>query len=132
MLVTQAAKVAVEGAKGNFNWSHITSYGGMPSSHAALVTSLAYVVGLGRGFFSPEFAIAIVVMIITLRDAMGLRYQLGVHGRIINHLIKELPDRQEYQFPVLGERYGHTPFEVLAGIVAGLICTTILLPLFVV
>ena len=125
MVVTQAIKMVVEYSKGTFSWSHVNGYGGMPSSHAALVTSLAYTLCYFEGPASPAFAVSLILFAVVLRDALGLRYQLGVHGTVINRLIKELPDREEYKFPVLGERMGHTLPEAAAGIVVGLFLTAL-------
>lgn len=125
MLVTQGIKMAIEYSKGTFSWTHVNGYGGMPSSHAALVTSLAYTMGYYEGVRSPAFALALILFAVVLRDALGIRYQLGVHGKIINRLVKELPDREEYKFPILTERLGHTIPEVSAGIAVGLLLTAL-------
>lgn len=125
MVATQLIKTVREALHGTFSWSHLVGYGGMPSSHAALVTSLAYTVGYYEGVRSAAFAISIILVAVVLRDALGLRYQLGVHGSILNRLVKELPDREEYKFPVLGERYGHTVPEVIVGTIIGLALTSV-------
>lgn len=125
MLVTQAIKLGIEYYRGNFSWSHVNSYGGMPSSHAAFVSSLSYVLAHFEGLDSPAFAVSLILLIIVLRDAMGFRWQLGIHGRILNKLIKELPDTKEYQFPILSERLGHTPLEVTVGIITGILLSMV-------
>jgi len=127
MIITQALKLFIEAARGNFSWSHLTGYGGMPSSHSAIVVSLSTTLGYYEGFASPAFAVSIILLSLVLRDAAGLRFQLGVHGHIINKLIKELPEREEYKFPVLTERLGHTLLEVSAGGVVGLILTVLMI-----
>lgn len=125
MLINQGIKVVIEIFKGNFSLPSILSYGGMPSSHAALVVSLATVMGYYRGMDSPEFAISIIITLFTLRDASGIRWHLGTHGKILNQLIKELPDKKEYKFPVLNERFGHKNIEIIVGSLLSLILTTI-------
>ncbi len=129
MLVTQAIKLSIEYYQGNFSWSHVNSYGGMPSSHAAFVSSLSYTLAHYDGISSPAFAVSIILLVIVLRDAMGFRWQLGIHGKILNKLIKELPATKEYQFPVLSERLGHTPLEVTVGLVTGIILSMIAIAL---
>ena len=129
MVVTQAVKLALEAYQGTFSWSHINNYGGMPSSHAALASSLAYTVGYFEGFDSSAFAIALILFIVIIRDATGYRFQLGIHGRILNQLIKDLPDRQEYKYPILSDRLGHKPTEVLVGVIIGLVGTAALIAL---
>jgi uncharacterized protein len=123
MLINQGIKVIIEMFKGNFSLPSILSYGGMPSSHAALVVSLATVMGYYQGMDSPEFAIAIIITLFTLRDASGIRWHLGTHGKILNQLIKELPDKKEYKFPVLNERFGHKNIEIIVGSLLSLVLT---------
>ena len=123
MLINQGIKVIIEMFKGNFSLPSILSYGGMPSSHAALVVSLATVMGYYQGMDSPEFAIAIIITLFTLRDASGIRWHLGTHSKILNQLIKELPDKKEYKFPVLNERFGHKNIEIIVGSLLSLVLT---------
>ena len=122
MIITQVVKVIIETIKdGEFNWQRINGYGGMPSSHSAMVTSLAITVGYYQGVSSPIFAVAIIVALLTIRDAYGFREQLGHHGKILNKLIKELPDEKEYKFPILKETFGHKTIEVIVGIIFGIV-----------
>lgn len=130
MIVTQGIKVAIELSKGKFSWAHLTSYGGMPSSHAAFTVSLSYTIGYYEGISNPAFAVSLILFVIIIRDAIGVRHELGAHGRVLNKLIKELPDRDEYKFPVLSERLGHTVLEVAAGICVGLIATALIIAFF--
>ncbi len=123
MILTQIIKNIIIIMKGNFNWQTILSYGGLPSTHSALVTSLLITIAYYEGLGSPTFAISIVLALITFKDASGIRWHLGEHGKIINELIKELPDDKEYKYPVLGEKFGHKKIEVLAGILTGIILT---------
>lgn len=121
LVVNQAVKMIIELSRGELTWPSLISYGGMPSSHSALVTSLATVMAHYRGMDSAAFAISFVLAILIIRDASGVRWQLGKQGHTINQLIKELPDDREYHFPVLREKFGHKNTEVLVGILLGLI-----------
>jgi acid phosphatase family membrane protein YuiD len=127
MIINQIVKVLLEMRKGKFSWPVILSYGGMPSSHAAVVTSLTYVMGYYQGLQSPSFAISLVMALLILRDATGIRWQLGNNSKVINRLIKELPDDREYAFPVLHERFGHRNIEVFFGIIVGLLGAVLLI-----
>ncbi len=129
-VVTQVIKIGLEIYRGTFNWTHAISYGGMPSSHAALATSLLYTLYYFEGIPSPTFAVALILFIVIIRDAMGYRYQIGIHGSILNRLIKELPDRQEYKFPIVSDRVGHTPVEVAVGIIIGFVGSMLLIGLY--
>ena len=120
MIINQLIKIIIEMGKGKLSWSSIFSYGGMPSSHSAIVVSLATMMGYYRGITSPEFAITVIIALLTIRDAAGIRWQLGNHGKMINQLVKELPDKKEYRFPVLNERFGHKNIEVMIGALFGL------------
>ncbi|OGY92902.1 MAG: hypothetical protein A3B31_00875 [Candidatus Komeilibacteria bacterium RIFCSPLOWO2_01_FULL_53_11] len=130
MVVTQGIKMLIEASKGTFEWSHVNGYGGMPSSHVALATSLSYTIAYFEGLASPAFAVSLILLVILLRDATGYRYQLGIHGRILNGLIKELPDRKEYKYPILSERIGHTPAEVTVGVIAGAMLSAAIIALW--
>ena len=130
LLVNQLIKMLIEALRGNFSWYKIFSYGGMPSSHSSLVTSLAIAMGYYQGLESPVFALALILALIVIKDASGIRLKLGQQGKIINSLIKELPDQNEYKYPVLAEKLGHTNFEVLVGILASIIITSLLISLF--
>lgn len=123
MILNQVLKVIFEMIQGKFTWFSILSYGGMPSSHAAVVSSVVYVMAYYQGFESPSFALALILALLTIRDATGIRWQIGKNSKLINQLIKELPDEKEYHYPVLEERFGHKNSEVLVGILLGLIAT---------
>lgn len=127
-LIAQVLKVVVAAYKtGRIDLRLLNRYGGMPSSHTALVVSLSAVSGLSSGFTSPIFAIALVFSIITVRDAIGIRMYLGQHASLINKLIGELPEAEKLKFPThLIERTGHTRLEALVGTIVGLAVTAIL------
>lgn len=115
-LFTQLVKFSIRAARGELRWSILKEYGGMPSGHTAFVISLDTVVWLHEGWQSITFAIAAIFSLIIIRDAIGLRQFLGEHGRILNLLIKELPDDEERKFPSrIAERLGHTPLQALVG-----------------
>jgi len=130
MILAQAIKLAQEAYHGTFAWSHINNYGGMPSSHAAFATSLVVVLAYFEGVDSPAFAVALILLIVIMRDATGYRWQLGIHGSILNRLIKELPDDREYRFPVLSDRLGHTPLEVAVGGIVGIAASLAIISIY--
>lgn len=95
----------------------IVSSGGMPSSHSALVSSLATAVGLRKGLASTEFTITFVMAVIVMYDAIGVRREAGNHAQALNQIIKnfKIPLGQD-EFK---ELLGHTPLQVLAGCCLG-------------
>ncbi len=120
-LGVQALKLGVDHIKGNLDLRHMwDSYGGMPSSHAAFVANLTTMAGFMEGWNSAAFAIALVFSVITIRDAVGFRYEIGVHGRILNRLVKEHPSAEAKTYPVLSERWGHTNPEIIVGTLLGI------------
>ena len=95
--------------------------GGMPSGHSATVTSLALLALLQFGPSSFEFAIAGILAIIVCHDAMGVRHETGKQAMVLNELIKsyEILTKQDLPDVKLKELVGHTPFQVIAGILIG-------------
>ena len=95
--------------------------GGMPSSHSATVCALATATGMRYGGGSFEFAVAIMLAIIVMYDAMGVRRETGIQGRVLNEMLdifmnmgKEISAEAK-----LKELVGHTPLQVLMGAVLG-------------
>ncbi|MBI5467134.1 MAG: divergent PAP2 family protein [Candidatus Kerfeldbacteria bacterium] len=119
---TQVIKFLLQAVRGELRWSTLQEYGGMPSAHTAFVVSLTTVVGLHDGWQSTSFAISTIFSLLIVRDAIGFRQFLGQHGRILNVLIRELPQRQEREVPIqLVERLGHTPLQAIVGGIIGLV-----------
>jgi acid phosphatase family membrane protein YuiD len=94
--------------------------GGMPSSHVALVSSMAastaFAEGIGSNLFQLSFWFALVV----IRDAMGVRRSSGLQARMLNMLGKQMAEYTEGEFHPLKEIHGHTPLEVVVGGFLGL------------
>jgi len=124
-ILIHGIKMIIDLFKKRFSWSKALGYGGMPSSHAALVASLATSVYLYEGL-SVAFSITVVLAIIVIRDALGLRGYLSRHARILNKLIKDLPDEEEYKYPVLKERIAHTWTQLAVGALLGIIITLLI------
>ena len=103
----------------NLRW--IFDTGGMPSSHSATVASLATCSGLYFGFFSMPFLIALIFSIITMFDAAGVRRSVGRQAQVLNKISQELYEKGQVTQERLKELLGHTPVEVLAGALVGII-----------
>lgn len=97
--------------------------GGMPSGHSATVSSLAVISALTYGTASFEFAVAGILAIIVCHDAMGVRLETGKQALLINEIIKSFSILSEEKLPEvkLKEFVGHTPVQVLAGILLGIL-----------
>ncbi len=98
-------------------------YSGMPSAHSAMMVSLVVILFLEEGIQSPLFAISLILAIIVIRDALGIRRYLGQHGKTLNVLVKDLSDDKvlEQSYPKLLESIGHTPAQVLVGSLIGIL-----------
>ena len=93
----------------------LIGYGGLPSNHSAIVSSMATLIALKEGFNSPAFGVAIALAFIVILDASSLRRQVGKHAEVINKL--NLLKRTA--LPLLRERMGHTRVEIFFGIILG-------------
>ena len=108
-------------------WPVLFRTGGMPSSHSAMVTSLATAVGITYGFESGLFAVSIVLALIVMYDARGVRQESGQHARILNQIVREMFSGQPISDRELKELLGHTSTEVFVGAVIGILYTLLLI-----
>ncbi|WP_034629656.1 divergent PAP2 family protein [Desulfotruncus alcoholivorax] len=121
LATSQGLKFLLAFRKGRtFSLHHLMEPGGMPSSHAALVSSLATTMGLLYGWASPYFQLAAVFGCIVIYDAITLRRAVGEHARHINMI--HCRD-QGFSGNRLPEKLGHTPLEVTIGILIGVLIT---------
>lgn len=95
--------------------------GGMPSSHSAFVMSIAVKMGVEYGFSSGLFALALAFALVVMYDAAGVRAAAGKQAAILNMIIDDLNSNKGIKINRLKELLGHTPFEVLAGAILGII-----------
>lgn len=92
----------------------LIGYGGMPSNHSAIVSSIAMLIALKEGLDSPVFGVAVTLAFIVMLDATSLRRHIGRHAQAINLLRADGDVR-------LRERVGHSPLEVMAGVATGVL-----------
>ena len=126
--ITQIIKFLLKSNRQKFSLDNLMAYSGMPSGHSALTISLATIIGLEEGIKSPLFSVSIILAIIVIRDALGIRRYLGQHGRILNILVKDLKndDVLDAKYPHLLERIGHTPAQVFVGSIIGLLVSVVI------
>lgn len=105
--------------EGDFDLNRLVSSGGMPSGHAALVSAVAWGIGMERGFASSEFALASVIAVIVMYDAAGVRQAVGTQAKIINEILHDLSWGRRVPPLRIREILGHTPKEVIAGALLG-------------
>ena len=124
-LVAQVLKTIINFVLlGKFQLERMWGDGGMPSAHSATVCAMAIVTGRSAGISSPIFAVACVVAIITMHDAMGVRHETGEQAKVLNQMIAQWIDVSEKNAPFLQnmhlkEMVGHTPLQVVAGVLLG-------------
>ena len=106
-----------------WDWTRLFGDGGMPSGHSATVSSLAIMSALTFGFDSFQFAVTAILAIIVCHDAMGVRLETGKQAVKINEILEafELLAPDKISEANLKEFVGHTPIQVLAGILLGIV-----------
>lgn len=107
-----------------WNWALLFTTGGMPSSHSSLMTATTHAIGLYEGFASPLFAMAVAITMIVVYDAANVRRQAGIHAQRINVIFDELLRGHPINEKDLREVLGHTPLEVVGGVLFGLVIAT--------
>jgi acid phosphatase family membrane protein YuiD len=93
--------------------------GGMPSSHSAVVSSIATSVAFRQGLRSDLFVVCLFFAFLVMRDAMGVRRSSGLQGRALNNLGRQLSDKMDVDFHPVKEIHGHAPLEVVIGALLG-------------
>jgi acid phosphatase family membrane protein YuiD len=121
--IAQTAKVIIDSVLlHHVSVRRLATAGGMPSSHSALVVCLTTIIGRLQGVQSPLFALALIFSTVVMYDATGVRRAAGQQAMILNRLLDDLfiahrgiPQER------LRELLGHTPIEVIAGAVLGVV-----------
>jgi len=108
----------------NFRW--FVGTGGMPSSHAAGVSALVTSIGVTYGFDSALFAISCIFALIVLFDAQGVRLSSGRQAEILNKMLDDIYWKKKLDEDKVKEFIGHTPVEVIAGVILGVFVSIIL------
>lgn len=104
-----------------FNFKRILGAGGMPSSHSAVVVSLATMIGKSQGITSPIFGLAVIFAFVVMYDAAGVRRAAGKQAKLLNKIV-ETPGLSGVEVTErLQEVLGHTPIQVFVGALIGLI-----------
>lgn len=129
--IAQGLKIVTKSLSGSKGIRAIAAYGGMPSAHTAFTTSMATLAGLVAGFNSVPFMITVVMALLIIRDALGLRMHLSEHSKVLNRMIKDANGVDDTKYPFLGERLGHTLPEVIVGAIIGIGLTVVLWFIFI-
>lgn len=125
-IIVQSCKVIIDLIKNKkLNVKRMWGAGGMPSSHSALMTSLATTIAYTEGLESPLFAVAVIMAGVVMYDAAGVRRAAGKQARVLNQIIESEGQNINIQEKLI-ELLGHTPVEVLAGAFVGILVASLL------
>lgn len=132
-MVAQTLKTIIDVALNHsFNAERLFGSGGMPSSHSATVCALVTASGMKYGVGSFEFAVSFILALIVMYDAIGVRQETGKQAKVLNSLLFE--NLLKLDSVVLQEKLkeyvGHTPIQVAAGAILGVLLTLFMAPLF--
>ena len=123
-LIAQVLKTVIHGVlNGDWTLERLFGDGGMPSGHSATVSSLALFTALAKGPGSFEFAASSILAIIVCHDAMGVRLETGKQALILNEIMKtfDMFATEKWTEVKLKEFVGHSPVQVCAGVLVGLV-----------
>ncbi len=110
-----------------FDRTRVLGSGGMPSSHSAMACAMVTTIGFREGFDSSLFALAFCFAGVVMYDAAGVRRSAGRNAAVINHLLDGLQGNGIFfDEERLKELVGHTPIQVFAGALLGILIGTLI------
>ncbi|KAL4385177.1 hypothetical protein GQ457_15G019850 [Hibiscus cannabinus] len=95
--------------------------GGMPSSHSALCTALTTSVAICHGVADSLFPVCLGFSLIVMYDAIGVRRHAGMQAAVLNMIVEDLFQGHPISQRKLKELLGHTPSQVFAGAMLGIV-----------
>ena len=108
------------------DWRRCFGMGGMPSSHSAFVFSLMLSIAVKETVASTQFALAFALAAVVIYDAMGVRRETGKQGEVLNQILSQvLVEGKPITEKQLVGLVGHTPLEVIGGVIVGSLVTLI-------
>ena len=121
-IIAQILKTIIQSLRDkHFNIRYLVSAGGMPSAHTALVCALATTIGILYSVSSGLFAISVVLAVVVMYDATGVRQAVDKQSAVLNHLLDNFPKTQrEFEF-ILRQLVGHTRLQVAMGAILGIL-----------
>ena len=124
-ITASAIKMAIAAWKTHsFDFTYLVATGGMPSSHSATVSGLAFGIGYTHGFGSSICVFAFAFAIITMFDAATVRRAAGEHAKVLNAIVRDIKELKFNPQRRFKELLGHTRKEVFWGMVTGIIWAT--------
>lgn len=123
-LIAQVLKTIIHTAlTKTFVAERMVGSGGMPSSHSSTVCALATSTYFQYGSNSFEFALASFFAIVVMYDAIGVRRETGIQAKVLNEMMDLFSNMGKgvSMEDKLKEFVGHTPLQVLAGAILGIV-----------
>ena len=123
LIAAQALKVVFAlFTEKRLNFHRFLDTGSMPSSHTSSVVSLATAVAIKEGLDSTLFTISLVLAIVVMYDATGVRRAAGKQAAVLNKIADNIKKKEGHVLleKNLKELLGHTPLEVLGGAILGI------------
>lgn len=90
----------------------LIGYGGFPSTHTTIISSVVFFIGFEKGFMTSNFSLGLGILLIIIIDAHGLRREVEKHSITLNQLQNKTH---------LREKMGHTWPEIFGGLLVGLV-----------
>ena len=135
--IAQVVKTLIDLALNKrINFERLVGSGGMPSCHSSTVCALSVAAGYEYGLDSPAFAISVILAIIVMYDARGVRRETGTQAEILNQIMEffRLPENGEFKLEFNQEQLkvliGHTPLQVICGAILGIIVGIVTISVF--
>jgi len=127
-LIAQVLKVPLTIVfMGRLDLRRFIEAGGMPSAHSALAVSLATSIGRIEGYNSTIFALSVMIALVVMYDAAGVRRAAGKQAAVLNDIIEQLYAHKGIEPEKLKELLGHTPVEVIAGAILGIVVSLLVI-----
>lgn len=101
--------------------------GGMPSAHSASIMGVTSAIGMTEGYDSSLFALALMIALIVMYDASGVRRSVGKQAKLLNSIILDVYKHKYVEQEKLKELVGHKPIEVAMGAILGLIVARLMI-----
>jgi acid phosphatase family membrane protein YuiD len=102
----------------NFTLNNLIELGGLPSAHSAATITLTTLIAVYYGMDSPLFIIALFLSIFIMGEAFVVRGVISRHSELIKKLA-EINPKGEFTFTAFPGKIGHTPLEVIMGVIFG-------------
>ena len=112
----------------SFNPERLVGSGGMPSSHSSTVCALCTMALMEYGADSFQFSVTFILAMVVMYDAAGVRRETGKQAKVLNAMLRDNPFewKDEVLDQKLKELVGHTPLQVTAGAILGIIIAILL------